>query len=57
MTAVLFTVGTMTLSIFLGTLGGASVYGTAASIGDPPANGSSGRRAADSGRSPGVALQ
>ena len=31
-TAVLFTVGTMALSLFLGTTGGASVYGTAASV-------------------------
>ena len=31
-TAVLFTVGTMALSIFLGTTGGASLYGTAASV-------------------------
>jgi membrane protein len=31
-TAVLFTVGTMALAIFLGTTGGASVYGTAASV-------------------------
>ncbi len=31
-TALLFTAGTMALSIFLGTAGGASVYGTAASV-------------------------
>jgi membrane protein len=31
-TAFLFTVGTMALSIFVGTVGGASVYGTAASV-------------------------